>query len=190
MQRAATDNRRMYLSSLTVFRSLLLLALLCTACSPALNWRETRLTNASLVALLPCEPDHATRSVPLGGVPTELTMAGCDAAGATFAIMVAEVPAAQAGSLLAGWRTATLANIHARDIQTQAFLPRGVLAVPESVRVTASGQRADGRPVAAQAVWVARLVSGQSAAQLVHAVVYSERPMSDAAETFFGGIKL
>lgn len=190
MWRAAADNRRMSLSSLSVFKSLLLLALLCTACSPALNWRETRLTDTSLVALLPCEPDHATRSVPLGGVPTELKMAGCDAAGATFAIMVAEAPAAQAGSLLNGWRTATLANIHAQDIQTQVFHPRGVLALPESVRVMARGQRADGRPVDAQAVWVARLVPGQSSAQLVHAVVYSERPMPEAAETFFGGIKL
>lgn len=180
----------MFVSILSIRRWLLLVPLFCAACSPALNWRETRLPDASLVALLPCDPDHVKRSVPLGGVPTDLTMAGCDAAGATFAVMLAESPAAQAGSLLAGWRTATLANMQAQDVQTQAFLPRGGLAVPESVRITARGQRPDGRPLIAEAVWVARIGPEGSAAQLVHAVMYSDRPMPEAAEIFFGGIKL
>lgn len=170
--------------------ALVSLSLLGAACSPALNWRETRWPDVSLVTLLPCDPDHAKRSVPLGGVPTELRMAGCEAAGATFAVMLSEVPAAEAASLLAGWRKATLANMQAQDIGEQAFLPRGALAVPESVRVTARGQRSDGSPVTAQAVWAARIRPDGSGVQLVHAVMYSERPMPEAAEIFFGGIKL
>lgn len=117
-------------------------------------------------------------------------MAGCEAGGATFAVMVAEAPAAQAGALLAGWRQATLSNIHAQDIKTEPFLPRGALDLPESVRLGSKGQRADGRLVHAQATWAARIAPGGSAAQLVHLVMYSERSMPDAADTFFSGLKL
>ncbi len=172
------------------FWSFLFLVLFCAGCSPSLNWRETRMPAASVMALLPCEPDHAQRSVPLGGTPRELTMAGCEASGATFAVMVTEAPAAQASALLAGWRTATLANMQAQNVQEQPFLPRGAMALPESARISAQGQRADGRAVAAQAVWVARIAPGGSAAQLVHMVMYSEKPMPEAADTFFGGLQL
>lgn len=172
------------------FLKILFLALLCTACSPALNWRDTRIADSAVVALLPCDPDHAQRSVPLGGVATEMTAAGCEAGGATFAVMLAQAPASQASELLAGWRSATLANMHAKDVQSQAFLPRGALALPESVRVVAQGRRADGQTVFAQAVWLARIAPGGKAAQLVHLVMYSERPMPEAAETFFSGLKL
>ena len=60
----------------------------------------------------------------------------------------------------------------------------------KSVRITARGQRPDGRPLIAEAVWVARIGPEGSGAQLVHAVMYSDRPMPEAAEIFFGGIKL
>jgi len=179
----------MPLPSLPARWAFLPLAMLCAACSPALNWRETRFPDTSVLALLPCEPDHASRSVPLGGEPRQLTMAGCDAAGGTFAVMLADAPVAQAGALLEGWRTATFANIRARDVQTQTFHPRGALALPESVRITATGQRADGRQVYAQAVWAVRIAPSDGDTQLVHAVMYSDKPMPEAAETFFGGLK-
>lgn len=169
---------------------ILLLALLSAACSPTLNWRDARLGDSAVVALLPCEPDHAQRSVPLGGVPRNLTMAGCEAGGATFAVMLAEAPASQANELLAGWRSATLANMKAEDVQKQPFLPRGALALPESVRISARGHRAGGEAVQAQAVWLSRIGPGGQNAQLVHLVMYSERPMPEAADTFFSGLKL
>ena len=164
-------------------------ALVCAACSPALNWRDTRFPATSFVALLPCEADHAQRSVPLGGVPTELTMAGCDAGGATFAVMLANAPATQANALLQGWRQATLANIHAQQEQSQAFQPRGGLALPESVRVRTAGNRADGRSVQMHAIWAARIAPDSGQSLLVHAVMYSDKPMPEAAETFFGGLR-
>jgi len=51
------------------------------ACTPALNWREVPLPPTSAVALLPCKPDHAERTVPLGGAPTVLSVTGCEAGG-------------------------------------------------------------------------------------------------------------
>lgn len=56
-----------------------LLLLLLAACNPVFNWREVRPDNTALTLLLPCKPDKAQRSVPLGGRPTELAMLACDA---------------------------------------------------------------------------------------------------------------
>ncbi|NZA02179.1 hypothetical protein H0I39_11235 [Ottowia beijingensis] len=86
-------------------------ALAAAACTPSLNWREVRLAPTTAVALLPCKPDRAERSVPLGGEPTTLAVSGCEAGGATFALMAAKVPAGRApDELLAGWQQATLAT--------------------------------------------------------------------------------
>jgi hypothetical protein len=170
-----------------LFTLALLLSL--AACNPALNWRETRLDPSSLVALLPCKPDRGTRTVPLGGPPVVLHMAGCEAAGATFAVMVAQLDAAGgAGEALAGWKKVTLANMRARAVSEVPFQPAGALLLPESVRVTATGQRPDGQPVQAQAVWLAR--SSGAGVQIVHAVIYADAVPADVADTFFSGLRL
>lgn len=165
-------------------------ALGATACTPSLNWRELRLPPTSAVALLPCKPDHAERSVPLGGVPTTLAVSGCEAGGATFALMVATVPAGRApDEVLAGWQQATLANMRAQGTPTrQAFHPTRGLPLAHAQRVTADGQRADGRAVQAQAVWTARAADG-GGTELLHAVVYADRAQPAVADAFFEGIK-
>ena len=95
------------------------LALGLMACTPALNWREVSPGRSSARALLPCKPDQAIRSVPLGGVLTELNVIGCDAAGTTFAVMTATLEAGRApDEVLAGWQQATLANMQADAVWT------------------------------------------------------------------------
>ena len=166
----------------------LLMALL--ACSPALNWREMGLQGSSAHALLPCKPERATRSVPLGGTPTELAVVGCDAAGATFAVMTATVPAGQPpDAVLAGWQQATLANMQAdaAHVQRSAYRPIGGLPLPHAQRVVAQGRRGDGRAVAAQAVWSAHAAPA-GGVELLHAVMYADRADPAAADAFFDGL--
>ena len=169
----------------------LLSLLLLSACNPALNWREIRIKDSALVAMLPCKPDAGARTVPLGGRDVSMHMTGCDAGGATFAVAHATVDAASAApTVLAQWRRATLANMAAvssRDLPLNAATP-AVLgsAANAPMRVTAEGQRKDGSAVAMQGVWFAK------DAQVFHAVVYAERispDVSEAAETFFSGLK-
>ena len=95
------------------------------ACSPALDWRLARLEAPAAELLLPCKPDQVERSVPLGGEPTELTVAGCETGGATFAVMVAKLPPGRLPDpLLAGWQQATLANMRAGEpVARQPFHP-------------------------------------------------------------------
>lgn len=167
-------------------------ALLICGCSPALNWRTVPLPDAGITITLPCKPDHAVRPVELAGAPVELSMTGCDADGATFAVShVVQADPAQAGVALAHWRTAVLANLGpaaaAAAVQTP-YAPPGVLPLAQSVRTTVKGQRADGSAVVAQGVWFARAAGGQM--RLYHAVVYTDRPRPDVADPFFAGLAL
>lgn len=127
-------------------------------------------------------------------------MAGCEAEGATFAIshLVVEDPS-QAGAGLAQWRVAVLARMQATatdaaeaeaeaEAGASSFVPSGALALPQSLRLQAQGRRSDGSPVAAQAVWFARLEGQQ--ARLYHAVVYTATPQTAVADTFFAGLVL
>lgn len=177
---------------LTGAHGVVLLPLLLGGCSPALNWRSVPLPEAALTITLPCKPDQATRPVELAGAPVELSMAGCDADGATFAVSHAALAdPTQVGAALTHWRAAVLANLGPGAAGTAVdvpYAPRGVLPVPQSVRTTVQGQRADGTAVVAQAVWFARAVGPQ--VRLYHAVVYTPKPRPQVADEFFAGLAL
>ena len=160
---------------------------LCTsflaACDPTFNWREVRLESSELVAMLPCKPDRATRPVSLAGQSLELTMAGCEAGGATFAVSHAALPEpSRANEVLVQWRQVTLANLRAAAPRDAAFSIKGALALPASVQTVVVGRRSDGLPVLAHAAWFAR------GAQVFHAVVYADKLNPEVAETFFSGL--
>ena len=161
------------------------------ACSPSLNWRSARSEAHGLQMLLPCKPDKASREVRMAGTDLQLDMQGCEAAGTMFAVSHARLAdPAQAGPALAGWKTAVLANMHAGSIQDQPFVLPGALALGEAVRTRATGQGADGRAVAAEAVWFARV--GPAGVDVFHAVVYAQRQdaaLGASADTFFAGLK-
>ena len=171
---------------LTLFTARLAVLLTLAACSPAFNWREVRLENTRLSLLLPCKPDKAQKVVPLGGQPTALSMLGCDAGGATFAVAVADVgDASKAASVLALWKTLTLDNMKAVP-GTRQLLPLkipGASAEAPVSRVLAQGQRADGTAVSGQAAYFAQ------GSQLFQVVMYAPQITPDVAETFFSSLK-
>jgi len=156
------------------------------ACSPTFNWRDVRLENSRLSLLLPCKPDKAQKTVPLGGQPTALTMTGCDAGGATFAVAVADLgDAAKAAPVLAQWQALTLANMKASPQAAQLVvlrLPGAGLHAP-AVLVKAQGQRADGSAVTGQAAYFAQ------GSQVFQVVLYAGKIPPDVSETFFSSLK-
>jgi hypothetical protein len=83
-------------------RGLAALVLGLAACSPTYNWRELRLEGANLQAMMPCKPERAQRSVPLGSASAVLHMHSCEAGGHTFAVAWADVgdPSRTADALL------------------------------------------------------------------------------------------
>jgi hypothetical protein len=163
---------------------LLACAALLAACSPTFNWREVRAEPAGLKAMLPCKPDTAFRQVPMAGRQAQLQVLGCDAGGATFAVLFADIgDASRSGEVLAQWKQATLANMRAAGSQERAFLPAGAIALPEAGQVTATGKRADGTQVESHAAYFAR------GSHVFQAVIYTDRLQPEWADTFFAGLK-
>ena len=167
-----------------------------TACSPAFNWREVRPDNTALTAMLPCKPDKGSKSVPLGGQPTELFMVGCEASGAMFAIASADMGDAQkAADVLVQWEQVTLANMKAAPLAgapgsagsattTAPIKVPGAAALPAPVLITARGSRPDNSAVSSQAAY---FVHGS---QVFQAVIYADSISPEVAEAFFSNLKL
>lgn len=170
-------------------RYFLLVAVLCSlpifhGCSPTFNWRDIRPDQTPLAALFPCKPDQGARVVSLGAKDVTMTMLGCDAGGATFALAYADMKdAAMTGAVLAQWKAATLANMRATSSSELPFLIKGASVLPQSVQVAARGSRPDGTAVAVQAVWFA------AGALVFQAAVYADTVSPTAAEPYFAGLK-
>lgn len=168
--------------------SLLLFAAAATACSPTFNWREVRADGAPLQALMPCKPENAVRSVPLGGISTALHMQSCDTGGLTFAVAWAELgDAARAPEALAQWRAAALAAIRvepglALDPKTQwtARVPGAAAAQG----LVAQGSTHDNRPVQMRAVYFSR------GSQIFQGALYGAQLPEAEVTTFFEGLRL
>ena len=155
-----------------------------TACNPALNWRETRIDDTALVALLPCKPDHGARQIKFAGQTLDMRMSGCDAGDASFAVAQVRLnPGVSPARLLVQWRDVSLATLGAPDFRERA-LDKSEAALPAgSLLVSANGRRPDGSAVQMQGVWFAR------DDRVFQAVVYAEKFTPDMTETFFSGLK-
>ncbi len=169
--------------------ALMALATLAMACSPVFNWREVPV-GESLVAMLPCKPDRAERSLPIGPATVPIDMAGCEAGGATFA--VARLPggdASQAEARLAAWRQAAKSPWAGAQLAEAPWtLPRAATA-PAPWALDVTNAAADGRPAEAHLRWFAG-PDGQGGIMLYQAMVLGRPSAADAAETFFDGLRL
>ena len=187
--RQLRSGRPLYNEPMRTSLFLAIVAMALLACSPDQNWRQVTFEGTTLKAQLPCKPDRTTREVPLGGVPVQLAVAGCESGGAVLAVMTAALPAGQdAQAVLTGWQQATLANLKAtQPPEAQPWARHGLLPLGAAQRVTAQGQRADGRTVAMQAAWGA-LAEGDHI-RVVHAVVYADKIAPDMAQSLFDGVQ-
>lgn len=165
---------------MSVFRVwALALAAGLVACSPSLNWRTVPVEQLS--ALLPCKPDHAERPVELAGTSRPLSMWGCEAGGALFAVSHVRVDAPTTPEqVIAAWQLAALRHMPGAVPQTMPFKAPAVAGQPPQpgVMVRAAGKRADGQSVQAQLAWFSR------GADVYHLAVYASALTPAMTETF------
>ncbi|MFT6590382.1 MAG: hypothetical protein ACI9I0_001497 [Rhodoferax sp.] len=158
---------------------------LFTACSPTFNWRDVRLEQTSLAALLPCKPDQRVRVQTLGGTEVSITMLGCEAGGALFTLAYADLKdPTLIGPVLAQWKVTSLSNLRATASTESPFVPRGARDLPQSVKLQVQGLRPDDSAVVLQSVWFA------SGSLVFQAAVYADSAKPMATETFFSGLQL
>lgn len=159
------------------------------ACTPALNWRDVAVDR--LRVNLPCKPDRAQRPVLLQNTSLELDMAGCEAAGALFAVSHVKAPAgSSAKELLGAWQLATLENMQIKNAAAALASYNSTLdnkanaAIGQVEPLQASGTNANGRAVQARLVW---FVSGND---IYHLALYADTFTSEITEPLFSQAKL
>jgi hypothetical protein len=165
--------------------AVLVLPLILSACSPALDWREVRPAGSGLVGLLPCRPSVYERSVRLAGPPLPLSLNACSADGLTFALAFADVgDPSRVSAALAELQAAAQANVGASQPETLALAVPGATPNPASARLRLAGLLPDGKAVEEQ---VAVFSQGTHVFQ---ATVIGPRLPAEVADTFFDGLRL
>ncbi|GAA0770331.1 hypothetical protein LRH25_31340 [Ideonella azotifigens] len=159
-----------------------------SGCSPALDWREGRVVDASLQFVLPCRPDHHERVLPLAGVPVRLQMQVCEAEGQTFAVSVADMgEPARVGPALQDLRVAFERNLGqpaAAAPSAPAWLPPGATPQPAAGRWPLLGKTPAGEAVHAELALAAR------GTWVVQATVLARGPLSaEATQVFWEGLR-
>lgn len=165
-------------------RSLLLIAVLLCACSPALNWRQVAPAEFGVQALFPCRPASLTRDVPVLQGRSQMVMHACSAAGNTFGLSrlalsdVRDVTAAIDSLLEAASRNLRTDPAHAQPFEVPGMTPN-----PHAGRLTFNGRRPDGSSVTEHLLVFAR------GARVYQASVVGNAPDEAAVSTFFSGLK-
>ena len=176
-------------SLVCAFTALVLLA----ACSPALNWRTVALADAPLTVMLPCKPDQAVRDVDWGAGRVPLSMVGCEAGGATWAVSHVLLGQPQdAPAVLERWQRALQKQLQlpATIPAGEPYLIKGGLELPQAMKVEWDGRNAKGGAVVADVRWFARLEG--SGVRVYQAMVLSPgQPVAPTArDTFVQGLQL
>jgi hypothetical protein len=159
-----------------------------SACSPTFNWRELRPAGTPLLALMPCKPEHATRTVPLAGAGTEMHLHSCDTGGLSFAIAWVELgDPARVDAALAQWTRASLASLRlgpevgdAPDAGWTIQLP----GAPNARGLAVEGTGPQGQAVQMRAAYFAR------GSQVFQAAIYGQSLPGEVVGTFFEGLQL
>ena len=188
---ARVDNQSMRKNFLKYAAAVFFSVLGLSACQPSLNWRTVQMPGATLSFELPCKPDKTTKPVTMAGQALELSVVGCEAGDAVWAVMSAKLSAnADRTELLKGWRQATLQNMRATQIDDATWMPARMTALPGALRLKAIGTTAKGEPVRAHAVWFAHLEG--DAVRVVHAVVYQNQGLKQdqSADLLIESMKL
>lgn len=159
--------------------------LLLSACSPALDWRETSVAGSPWGALFPCKPDAHVRQVVLAGAAAQMHLASCAADGSVFA--VSHVDAGDPGrvtEVMQTLRALAADNVGGAARRVGAARIPGMTPHPLAERLAVTGKRSDGSAIEAQAVFFTR------GSVVYQATVVGTRLDSDAVDTFFGALKL
>lgn len=160
-------------------------ALALWACSPTLNWRENIAEGTGLTTMFPCRPDRHARSLDLAGAQVHMQMLVCSAGDATYAVSFFDASdAAAVGPALAKLQAAMMANIGSPAPVPGELRVPGAAPLPQSARLSAVGNRPDGRPLRLEAAFFAK------DRRVYQAAVVGTALSEEAVDPFFTGLRL
>jgi len=166
----------------------LALATAClVACSPALDWRESRPEGSGATLMFPCRPGKLERAVQLAGATLTMQQHACSAGGALYSLSIARAATPESVSaLLAAWRSTAASNVGGVANELPPRNVSGATPNPHSGFVRLAGRLSDGRPVVEHAAFFVR-----GTRLYLAAVISTTTPaVPDSLDNFFGAIRL
>lgn len=162
----------------------LVLAALLSACAPGHDWREARSADGVVAVLFPCKPQRHERRVAIDGQDVKLALMACEAGGQTWGLASADVSdPTRLGAALDALAGAAAANASAKPQRLALQVP-GAMVHPGSRRLLLQGHRPDGQPLVLQTALFAH------GTRVYQATALGERVPQEAAEAFFGSLKV
>lgn len=171
------------------------LSALLLACTPTYNWRELRV-DPGLTVWLPCKPETRSRTAPLAGADVPMRLVSCEANGAVWGVLVADIGKhSHVEKALSELNTALASNIGGVPTLLGPVGLPGQPAAGHALRMRADGQRPDGSRVQVEA-WVFADGHHVYQASLLQTKVGTAGSNGDtirhreARDTFFSSLKL
>lgn len=164
--------------------AILVLAGELAGCSPRLDWREVRMSDTGLMALLPCRPASQARRLVLAGSEVEMSMLACTGDGVVYAVASADVAhPGRVGTAMAELQAAAARNLGAAPQSPVAFQVPGSTPNPQAGVTGFAGVLGDGRRVEERVAVFAR------GTRVYQATMVGPAVELEASETFFGGLR-
>ena len=156
------------------------------ACSPALDWRESRPEASGATLLFPCRPSRIEREVRLVDASLRMQLHSCTASGNTYSLAFADAASPGAAGALSAWRSQTARNVSGRAVPLPMRPVTGATPNPSAGLDRIEGRLPDGRAVVEHAAF---FVKG---ARIYQAAIVGtgEVPGQEALDNFFGAIRL
>ena len=133
-----------------------MLAMLLSACSPALDWRDVPVADG-LMLQFPCRPDRGERTVVLEGRGVPACMLSCEAGGLSWSATTFDIgEPALLPATLRHLRSQLARNLHADEVAGRPPRQAGLTPQDEAWRMRLIGKDPTGQPVQAEVLIAAR----------------------------------
>lgn len=167
-------------------RGLIVFGLALAACTPALDWRESRPAGSQALLMFPCKPASHARPVALAGETMEMSMFACSAGETVYALSFADVKdPARVGAALDELARAAQANLQsASGAASQPLNVAGMTPHPQSAQWRLAGRLPDGRVVEE------RVALFSHGTRVYQATMLGAKLDAEAQDTFFGALRV
>ncbi|MEO5772031.1 MAG: hypothetical protein ABIQ29_08170 [Burkholderiaceae bacterium] len=153
-------------------------------CSPRLDWREVRIPDSGLTALLPCRPASQARRLVLAGSEVKMSMLACTGDSVVYAVTSADVAQpGHVGTAMAELHAAAARNLGAAPQAPVAFQVPGSTPNAQAGMTSFTGMLGDGRRVEEKIAVFAR------GTRVYQATMLGPSVEIEASEAFFGGLR-
>jgi hypothetical protein len=156
------------------------------ACTPALNWRDSRPEGSQARLMFPCKPASNERRVAIAGETVAMSMFACSAGETVYALSFADVKdPARVGAALDELARAAQLNLQSPSgAASQPLHVAGMTPHPQSAQWRLAGRLPDGRTVQE------RVALFSYGTRVYQATMLGAKLDAEAQDTFFGALRV